>query len=710
MYRRHVSIFFVITSAAFFALVARAAEPDWPNNVSWPAWATAGNTASQVQAVSDREAQEWLRWVIPLPKQVRLTGKLALPAADVAVRLRTDATDVERTARDELVGLITKKTGTKKTGTKNMDTKKLAGSFPILIGVCDAQGMIDGTAVPGAAKLRGLKNDDQAYVIAPLATRGLAVAGLTEQGVYHGVKTLQQLLELGLSRAEVTLPIVAVLDWPDLAERGQWEFQSAEARNVQYLADRKMNLLEVRTVRAFDENGRGLLEVDRKSQRTARLHAVKWIPFISHLNNLGARTDIYKLYPQLEGKGPHAHHPQHPHLVVPCASHPQFAQVLAEMLVSAADQGATDVSIFLSELGKQRCECDKCKGTSQYVLEAKACVKAWQIARKTRPQLRLRILLSQGSYDVNDQVMAAVPQPEVGITYYSGSTTYTASRDPMIYPLMTDFAKQGRWLGVYPQLTASWRLACPWSGPQFIKFRMTEYVDKGLVCMCGFAPPDNRFFDFNLTAAAEWSWNAHGRSEREFAAAWATRRGLADPDKAADWAIMLGAVGWDVYGSNVPGSRFLGSTAAMVRKRRQPQLGKGMFRYFPTVKHMDDDLAVCKKALELAEQLNDPALIAETRTIQGYVRMIKSIYLIANTVAGKKQLDDAQTKSLQVAFDELQSAMQQTVGSLRAWNKTVAPDCDIEKANRGPASVTEQTVADIGKALAPLGIKETRKK
>ena len=687
-----------IMSTTFSAIPAGAAENKGQAGAPGPAWATAGRADSQVQPVADQDAKKWLRWVIPLPKRVRLAGKLVLPASDIEMRLRSGATDVEQTARDELLGLIRKKTG----------VEQLDGPFLILIGVCDAQGKIDGVAVPGAERLRGLKNDDQAYVIAPLPARGLAVTGLTERGVYHGVKTLQQLLEPGLIKGQVTLPVVAVLDWPDLAERGEWEFDDLDAKRVvQYLADRKLNLLEVRTIRAFDDNGRGVPKTDLEGHKNARLHAVKWVPFISHLNNLGDRTEIYKLYPHLEGQGPRARHPQHPNLVAPCASHPQFAQVLAEWLMSAGAEGVTDVNIFLTELegGMQQCECDRCKGTSQFVLEAVACVRAWQIAREKYPQLRLRILLSQGSYDVNDQVLAAVTQPEVGITYYSGRTTYDSSRDPMIYPLMADFAKRGRWLGCYPTLTAAHRVACPWSGPQFIKFRMTEFVDKGLVCMCGFAPSDNRFFDFNVTVAAEWSWNAHGRTEREFAAAWATRRGMTDPEKAADWAVMLGPVGWDVYGSKVPHNYFFGSAAAMVAKRRKPTLGKGMFRYFPAIKQMDDDLAVCEKALKLAEQLNDPALIGETRVIQGYVQIIKSIYVIADAVAGKKTLDEAQTRLLQDAFDALQAAGRQTTDALSAWANAVVPGYDVV-GNRDAAGVTRQTVTDIGDALAPFGIKQ----
>lgn len=702
--------------AVVSATVASAMGDDWPSGAEWPAWTVASgdaakDAAAEVRPLSDREAKQWTRWLIPLPKRIRWIGKVALPASGVNVRLRAEATEVEQTARDELVALIGKKTG----------AGQLAGPFTILIGVCDAQGAVDGVAVPGAEKLRGLKNDDQAYVIAPLATKGLAVTALTDGGVYHGVKTLAQMLEAGSDRDSLTLPIVAVLDWPDLAERGQWTFEERAPGDIQYMADRKMNLLEVRTPAGFDDKGRGSLDVNVEGMRESRRRAVNWLPFIAHLANQGYRTDVYKLYPETQGQGPHARHPAHPHIIVPCASHPRFIQVLAEWLMSAAEKGATEVNVFLSELEGMQCECDRCKGQSQFVLEAKACAKAWQIAREKYPELRLRILLSQGSYNTNDQVLAAVPETEVGITYYSGSSrgkipgyapsTYTASQDPMIYPLLVDFVKQGRWLGCYPSVTATYRVATPWSGPQFMKFRMTEFVDKGLASVSGYIPPDKRFFDFNFTALAEWSWNAHGRTEHEFAAAWATRRGLADPDKAADWAVMLGPVGWDVYGSNVPFTSFFGRASAMVERRQKPQLSAGMFLYFPTVEHMDEDLAVCRQALELTRQVDDPALLAETRVIEGYVRMIKSIYLIADAVAGGKELDDARSASVQAAVDELRSAAKQTTEALRAWNRAVAPDYDLgDPGERGTAhhdatGCIEETVAAIGKSLTPLGIR-----
>jgi hypothetical protein len=676
----------------------------WLEHLVWPAWTSANMAGAKIESIDDKTAGMWLRWVIPLPKLIRLEGRLTLPSTGISLRLRSGATALEQSASDELARFITEKTG----------VKQLNGSFRILIGVCDDQGKIDSVSVPGAEMLRGLKNDDQAYIIAPLATAGIAVAALTERGVYHGVKTLQQLLEPGMYAGKIRLPILTVLDWPDLAERGQWTTEKKAIGDILYMAKYKMNLLEVRSPAGFDKIGRGTLEVDTIGMQEAQRHAVNWIPFIAHLANQGYRTDIYKLYPELQGKGPHARNARNTGIVVPCASQPQLTKVLAEWLLSAARQGATEVNIFLSELEGMQCECDKCKGKSQFALEARACVQAWKIARKEFPKLSLRILLSQGSYDTNDQVLASVPEKEVGISYYSGSSmgkipgyaqsTYTASQYPMIYPLMAEFAKQGRWLGCYPQITASWAIVSPWSCPQFIRFRMTEFVDKGLVSVSAYIPPDKLFFDFNFTALAEWSWNSHGRTEHEFAAAWATRRRLADPEKVADWAVMLGPVSWNVYGSDVLYKYFTGSAASIIKKHQKPILGKGMFLCFPALHDMDNDLTVCKKALKLAEKLADKAIIAETLTIEGYLKMVKSIYLIADLVAENKVPDKSQTLSIQAAFNELQDAEQQTIDALNVWIDTVAPDYEINETSNA-AVVIHQTVSDIAVSLEPLGIK-----
>ncbi|MFW6161877.1 MAG: hypothetical protein ACODAJ_03860 [Planctomycetota bacterium] len=695
---RPLMVAFLAVLCASCAPVERRFREDvgaWPEDAPWPAWAAAGTQGSGAEALTAEEVERWLRWAIPLPKRVRFQGKLTLPAEDLAFRLRRGATDVERSAFIELGDAVAEQTG----------TRVFRSGFPILIGVVDDEQRIDGTWIPGARYLTDLPNADQAYVITPLPCRGLAVAALSDRGVYHGCKTLAQFLDAHSAEGRVVLPMVAVLDWPDLAERGQWG--GSAVRDVPWLAEHKMNLVEVHAKLALDDQGRGVATLDAERQEAARLQAVQWVPIITHLDLL-ARTGLYERYPELRGKGEQARGSR-PSIIAPCFSQPKMADLLADWFADlAAAEGVSDICVWLSE-HHVHCGCERCQAAGQYALEAQACVRAWQLAREKRPQVRLRILTTQGSYATNDKVLAAVADhPEVGVTYYDGGRTYNSSREPMIDPLLEGFARRGRWLGVYPQLTASWRIVCPWSGPQFVKARMTEFADKSLSGLCGYATPDNRFYRFNVLAAAEWSWNAHGRTPREFALAWATRRGLADPEGGADWATTLGPVGWDVYGSRIPYNAFFGRASRLIRSRREPALGEGMFRYFPTVARLEEDLATCQRAMTVAQHLREPDLIAETAVIRGYVRMVRAIHGIAQAVAGKKKLDAAQTRRVQATFDRLAEAGLEVTEGLELWKDTVAPDCGASRFF-DTVNVTHETVSGIATALAPLGIQDSGK-
>jgi len=70
-----------------------------------------------------------------------------------------------------------------------------------------------------------------------------------------------------------------------------------------------------------------------------------------------------------------------------------------------------------------------------------------------------------------------------------------------------------------------------------------------------------------------------------------------------------------------------------------------MFRYFPTPEHVDKDLAICGRALGLAQELRDPAILAETRTVQGYVQMVKATHAIASAVAGRQKRSACKRRS-----------------------------------------------------------------
>jgi hypothetical protein len=235
---------------------------------------------------------------------------------------------------------------------------------------------------------------------------------------------------------------------------------------------------------------------------------------------------------------------------------------------------------------------------------------------------------------------------------------------------------------------------------------MNEFVDKKLQCLCGYATPNNRLYEFNVLAAAEWSWNAKGRDEREFAAAWAQRRGL-PVDEAAQWAVTLGPVGWDVYGSGVPSPEFLGRAAIRIARRWKLEFGKGMLRYFPSPERFDADRVTCRQALALARRLGDPALISETQTIESYVRMVQAVATIARLSGEAKVPAYARRIEIQRALGELCIASSENLDALDQWEQTCSqPTTEHPGGPRfaDTLEASEKTTAEIARALEKIGI------
>lgn len=668
---------------------------------SLPLSSSNSSARSDLRPVTGDSAKLWLRHVIPLPKTVRIDSRLTLPATDIKLIIRKNATDIEKLAFDELENIIADGTGVIQSN----------GNFRILIGICDNEGRIDGIRVPGAKKLNDLKNNDQAYIISSVSD-GISVAGLTGKGVYYGVKTLQQMIRPGLSYNKAVIPIMEVVDWPDMSERGQWGSWESNPtimmEYVHFMAERKMNLMEVHQWGSlgFDENGKGFVKLNLLSRKKAELHAVHTVYITEHINKL-TRTGIFTRYPSAKGIGEKSTSKEGSNLVVPCASDPSFIKVLSEWFESCAAQGVPDVNVWLTELGGMRCDCEKCKGQNQYVLETKACVEAWKAAHSRYPDLKVRILTSQATYKFNDLILAAITEPDIRVTFYSGDIpgTYYPVREPIISPLLEAAAKERGWFGCYPILSPSWRDILPFSSAQFIRFRMKEFIEKGITSYSGYVAhnQNNRFVDFNVTASAEWSWNLNGRTEREFAAAWATQHKISDPEKFADWAEMMGPVSWNVYGSHVPHPYFYREASEMVIKRVNPEFGKGIFKYFPDMQHLDEDIATCEKALSIAQMIRDRAAISETLTVQGYLKMIKAIFAIAETVTGNKELNDDQSAFLRARLTDLSNGEKQSTESLSAWINSVVPGFMM---NNSYSSVpaTQKTVADIAASVDTLGI------
>ena len=572
--------------------------------------------AYPIQPLSPDEAQTWLHRLLPRPKEVELSGRVVAPAGAVRIVLPDSPSELDQCAAEELATALHDLTGV-----EPLEASAQAAGFTIRLE----------RAKPDDPRLRDLRNADQAYCIEPVThgddCLGLTCSALTDVGAYCAAKTLKQLVASAPEAARsVTLPAGRVVDWPDLAERGEWG--GSALTDIEWMSEGKLNLIELHATLTVDEAGAGHATMKPETMDRARRHAVRIVPIIHHLEQL-EDTGIFRAFPQLKAVGA-------PNSI--CFARPELVTLLSQWLADLGrTPGVSDVMIWLSEEG-QGCQCAECAKDDRFLNEMRACVAAWQKARADCPNLGLRLLLTQASYKSNDKILAAVPEG-VKVSYYHGGLTYNTSRSPMIYPLLEDYAKRSGWLGVYPTLGANWLTVGPFSNPEFVHARLTEFVDKGLTCLVGYVIPANGFYPVNVEGAMEWSWNAQGRSPREFAIAYAVRHGIAKPDTFADWTETLGPVSWDVYGSNFPFlQHYLRNIEKVADGTAGYQLGTSMFSEFTEPAQFDRDLARCDEALPLAEATGDRSCVLETRIVRAYVEMLQAAWELGGIIKGQAEL------------------------------------------------------------------------
>lgn len=669
-----------------------------------------GRTMSETQrrenwrGLTAAERQKWLRLLLPLPKHIVLQGVREVAAERLTLYLPEGETPVTEQIATELTELF------RRTGISLPVRRSLARAHTAILArddvPIDERWSYERTPLR-QHNLETVPTSDQAYGIVTIGQgewEGIALFAFGEAGLYYAAQTLRQLLAPHLSghsgQARLLVAHAFVADYPDLPERGLWGGYAAA--EIPWLAERKMNLVETHASLTMDETGRGHAKFDPKLIATAKRHAVKLVPIITHLDQLN-NTGIFQRYPETVAKGDPAKWPKWNGIKPVCWAQANARRVLADWMTDLARMDGVDaITVWLSEAPVQ-CECDVCQQNNQYVMETRACLEAWQQARAVKPNLELRILLTQGSYPHNEKVLRELPK-EVRVIYYHGSLTYTCSRQRMIEPLFEDFVKDGGWLGVCPQLTSSWRIVSPFSGAHFIRNRMDEFITKGLKCLYGYATPSIHYWAFNVNAAAEWSWNLNGRTTREFAAAWALREGFANPDLVAEWSETLGSVSWDVYASGVPYPWFFNMLGKWLREQKAVQFGEGPLREIVSQQRLEQDIAQAQRAFEIARQIGDEGLTSESRVILGYLRLLAVLPEISAALAkaGRgEQLTEAENQRLAQCLAQVREAAQEVQEALWTWAK----QCDPSAANQPPqrfvdtVKVVEQTANEIVKAM-----------
>jgi hypothetical protein len=622
-----------------------------------------------------------LERVMPLPKQAVITRLHSLPAAQCAITADGNDPPVQTAVRVLQQAMPGAQTGAK-------------GALVLRLRV-----------LPGDAELSGLPNADQAYRIRPLAgsQTGLELVGTTGVGVLYAARTLAQMITS--TPPQVAIPDAAVLDWPDLAERGQWGGDAAW--DMARTAPLKMNLVEVGVRPALDKQGKLSLQLlTPPICAEAQAQGVKALPYVPHLGDLGKFSNLFERRPGLMST-PNPDEPLPPDYKPSiCFSKPAAAELLAELMVETIktlQPCGNELNIWLTEEGVP-CFCDGCRGQNTYVLETQLIAAAYHMVKKDYPAFKLRILLTQGSYPVNNQVLAAVP-PDMGVTYYSGTHTYDSSHQPMIYPLLAGYAGKGGWLGVYPQLDNSWRTVFPFTSPQFIRARMTEFAGKKLQSVTGYATPSNKFWAFNVAGLAEWGWNATGRDEKQFARAWARRQGIADVAGFAEWACMIGPLSWDLAGGHFPMRLFWDPARSILEKPTAMAFGEGFLAEIVSAEHLERNIAAARQALALAQTLQRPECVAESQIVLNAYLFLKALFAISETPR-----TNSNAAGLGAQLAALDQAANSVVDGLWTWGCIVYPDTPGKPQHRfeETMSVFAQVVTEAYRFAAEAGVVDPR--
>ena len=276
--------------------------------------------------VSNQEAAQWLRWVSPLPKHISITAKRKLPLSAISVRVPEKAGPIERLAAEQLRRLLQQE------GTK----EPAIGDIDIVLGVCDEQGRLEGRAIPGSAGLAKLPNKEQAYVIASLDNGGMALTGLDPRGVRYAAQTFGQLLKANIADGCTEVPVVGVTDWPDLAERGLWGWNEnrmdhMDGQDLDWFAGLKFNHLEIMAKLNVERGKPATAAIDTQAVERCRLRAIKMMPVVRHLEQLGDSTGIFQAYPETRARGKFPEWAS-----VLCYSQPATQRVLDEWYTSLA--------------------------------------------------------------------------------------------------------------------------------------------------------------------------------------------------------------------------------------------------------------------------------------------------------------------------------------------------------------------------------------
>ncbi len=583
--------------------------------------AAANARAADPQPISAADAQQWIYHTVPLPRQIAITHQVVTPNNTVAISYAGGSPLLVQQAASELREALF--------GSPNpVNVPNPVWTIHLQVGGAEADPL---NAYPNASQASLIQSDT------PQAS--LRLIALTPQGVYYAAKTVAQLIRGRRQGTQVSIPVMTATDWPDMAERGVWGVDASYY--LRWLSDRKLNFME--QIASTSVNGAGQAVVTMAGYKQIMLddgptYGFIAIPAVPHLDSMQSRG-VFNAYPDLRAQGSNAS-PE-----ASCYLRPRIFDIIGDWIKGcAAMNNVTEVDVWMSEnLHKETgCECTDygCRYGNRDILEMQAILNGYNQAKQQYPNLTLRILTGNETEQSNSAILNALPTG-VKLVYYHSLNTYTARETNIVPNYLQNAATGGRHVGMCPSLSASVisDIVNPFSGPQFIRYRMNEFVSKGMDCLMGYPIPRTLYYEMNMEAAGEWTWNAVGRSVHDFAYGFAVRRGFSDPELFAQWADAHGAVAWDVYGSAWPVDETRGSAnvATDLVNGTLPPLGStGVYPKpwgdIKTLSQLNNDVALAAQAVAIANQLNIAQYRQESLVVQGYINSLKALYELKQLV------------------------------------------------------------------------------
>lgn len=592
-----------------------------------------------------------IKRIIPLPRSIKVSKGVAYEASRIKVEMPGEKTPPLKTASRIL--------------SRFANPGQICPDFTISLSYIEKS---SDKAV--FKKLKNVINREQSYSIKSTIIKGvyksIEITAFSDVGLLYAAVTLSQAVVK--NGTEAYIPVLDIYDWPEIPYRGQWGGNCHDDLNwtFQY----KLNAIDAKVFANTDVNGEPVIDHDQKLFDMAKRLGVDIIATIPHLEGLSKKGFLKNQGDVLNVPSPErgARSDYFPGL---CMSKQATEDMIYSWMKSLADKKSIKkILIWLSE-EPTPCFCDKCKGEESYQLETACLLRAYDRLKTEFPDIGFGIMLSQGSFEITDKIVSMIPK-DVSLTYYDGGRTYDSGKYPMILPGLKKYAQKGGKLGVYPQVTHSWRMVFPWTAPGFIKYRCDEFVKVGLERIIGYAVPSNRYHEFNLMAFAEWLWNPKGRKISDFIEAYAHLNNIPEYEYKR-YIRLMSKPGWQLAQSKLM-LRLTYNYPLILRGKVELQDHRYEMAELIPIKNTIKLIKSAEKALEIAYEIDEQLLIYEAKATIAGLKAYKAIDSFISEIDKKSINTDKLIKN----FNLLKKAAESMRKSIMKWAAYVTMDGTVQ--------------------------------